>query len=50
MDQLFPTPSGFDPLDICGRAAPGPGRPRVRLNMITSVDGTAFVFLRYRRR
>jgi riboflavin biosynthesis pyrimidine reductase len=42
MGQLFPTAGDVDPVDAYGRlAALGPGRPRVRLNMIVSVDGAA---------
>ena len=42
MRQLFPTAGDVDPADAYGRlAALGPSRPRVRLNMIASVDGAA---------
>ena len=42
MRQLFPTAGDVDPADGYGRlAALGPNRPRVRLNMIASVDGAA---------
>jgi riboflavin biosynthesis pyrimidine reductase len=42
MRQLFPTAGDLDPVDAYGRlAAPGPGRPGVRLNMIVRVDGAA---------
>ena len=42
MRQLFPAAGDVDPADAYGRlAALGPSRPRVRLNMIASVDGAA---------
>jgi riboflavin biosynthesis pyrimidine reductase len=42
MRQLFPTAGDVDPADADGRLATlGLSRPRVRLNMVASVDGAA---------
>jgi riboflavin biosynthesis pyrimidine reductase len=44
MRQLFPVPGDVDPVDAYGRLTTlSSGRPRVRLNMIASVDGAATV-------
>jgi len=41
MRQLFPGPGDVDPVDAYGRLGRVGDRPRVRLNMIASVDGAA---------
>jgi RibD C-terminal domain len=44
MRQLFPDSlESVDPVEVYGRLAAHGDRPRVRLNMITSVDGAATV-------
>ena len=39
MRRLFPDPGEVDPIDAYGRLSRDGQRPRVRLNMIASVDG-----------
>jgi riboflavin biosynthesis pyrimidine reductase len=43
MNRLFPDPGDVDPVDDYGRLSRAGDRPRVRLNMIASVDGAASV-------
>jgi riboflavin biosynthesis pyrimidine reductase len=43
MRALFPDAGEVDPLDAYGRLERVDGRPTVRLNMIASVDGAAYV-------
>jgi riboflavin biosynthesis pyrimidine reductase len=46
MRQLYPDPGEVDPVDAYGRLSRVGDRPRVRLNMIASVDGAASVAAR----
>ena len=39
MRRLFPDPGEVDPIDAYGRLSRDGHRPRVRLNMIATVDG-----------
>ena len=39
MRRLFPDPGQVDPVDAYGRLTRVGDRPRVRLNMIASIDG-----------
>ena len=43
MRQIYPDPADVDPLDAYGRPGRADGRPSVRLNMIASVDGAAYL-------
>lgn len=43
MHQLYPELADIDPFDAYGRPARRDGRPSVRLNMIASIDGAAYL-------
>lgn len=43
MRQLYPVAADVDPVDVYGRLVQARGRPAVRLNMIASVDGAAYL-------